>query len=154
VAVASVGTIRKSSAPRSRQITMPVPRHSVFTGWMPFLTPNQHLPITKGTQPPTIRGWKIDTSQGAVLCDWEGNRRFGIALAMHYRLITGSTCLRKRDKHPIYSSLRTMANSFLHKQVSVHTAAAIAFDTVQSTQTSVNIHRSPAQTNVSAVCTR
>jgi len=34
-------TIRKSFAPRSRQITMPVPHHSVFTGQMPFLLPNQ-----------------------------------------------------------------------------------------------------------------
>jgi len=29
------------SAPRSRQITMPAPHHSLFTGWMPFLPPNQ-----------------------------------------------------------------------------------------------------------------
>jgi len=29
------------SAPRSRQITTPEPHHSVFTGRMPFLTPNQ-----------------------------------------------------------------------------------------------------------------
>ena len=30
------------SAPHSRQITMPAPHHSVFfTGWMPFLPPNQ-----------------------------------------------------------------------------------------------------------------
>jgi len=28
------------SAPRSRQIAMPAPHHSVFTGRMPFLTPN------------------------------------------------------------------------------------------------------------------
>jgi len=28
-------------APRSRQITTPVPNHSVFTGQMPFLPPNQ-----------------------------------------------------------------------------------------------------------------
>jgi len=34
-------TICKSFAPRSRQITTPVPRHSVFTGQMPFLPPNQ-----------------------------------------------------------------------------------------------------------------
>ena len=31
------------SAPRSRQITTPVPHHSVFTSWMPFLlTSQQH----------------------------------------------------------------------------------------------------------------
>ena len=29
------------SAPRSRQITMPAPHHSVFTGRVPFLLPNQ-----------------------------------------------------------------------------------------------------------------
>ena len=29
------------SAPRSRQIIMPAPHHSVFTGRMPFLPPNQ-----------------------------------------------------------------------------------------------------------------
>ena len=29
------------SAPRSRQITTPAPHHSVFTGRMPFLLPNQ-----------------------------------------------------------------------------------------------------------------
>ena len=36
------------SAPRSRQITMPAPHHSVFTGWMPFLLPNQQCQSTKG----------------------------------------------------------------------------------------------------------
>ena len=37
------------SAPRSRQITMPVPHHSVFTGRMPFLPPNQQRQSTEGT---------------------------------------------------------------------------------------------------------
>ena len=32
-------TICKSVASRSRQITMPVPHHSIFTGRMPFLPP-------------------------------------------------------------------------------------------------------------------
>ena len=36
------------SAPRSRQITMPVPHHSVFTGQMPFLLPNQQRQSTEG----------------------------------------------------------------------------------------------------------
>jgi len=34
-------TICKSVAPRCRQITTPVPHHSVFTGRMPFMPPNQ-----------------------------------------------------------------------------------------------------------------
>ena len=36
------------SAPRSRQITMPAPHHSVFTGRMPFLSPNQQCQSTEG----------------------------------------------------------------------------------------------------------
>jgi len=42
------------SAHRSRRITTPAPHHSVFTGWMPFLPPNQQCQSTEGTanQPP------------------------------------------------------------------------------------------------------
>jgi len=40
--------IRKSAS-RSRQITTPAPHHSVFTGRMPFLLPNQQCQITEGT---------------------------------------------------------------------------------------------------------
>ena len=36
------------SAPRSRQITMPAPHRSVFTGRMPFLPPNQQRQSTEG----------------------------------------------------------------------------------------------------------
>ena len=36
-------TICKQSAPRSRQITTPTPHHSIFTGQMLSLTPNQQL---------------------------------------------------------------------------------------------------------------
>ena len=36
------------SASRSRQITMPVPHHSFFTGRMPFLPPNQQRQSTEG----------------------------------------------------------------------------------------------------------
>jgi len=36
------------SAPSSRQITMPAPHHSVFTGRMPFLLPNQQHQSTEG----------------------------------------------------------------------------------------------------------
>jgi len=37
------------SAPRSRLITTPAPHHSVFTGRMPFLPPNQQHQNTEGT---------------------------------------------------------------------------------------------------------
>jgi len=36
------------SAPRSRQIATPVSYHSVFTGRMPFLPPNQQRQSTEG----------------------------------------------------------------------------------------------------------
>jgi len=36
------------SAPRSRQITTPAPHHSVFTGRMPFLQPDQQRQSTEG----------------------------------------------------------------------------------------------------------
>jgi len=39
------------SAPRCRQITTPAPHHSVFTGRMPFLPPNQQRQSTEGTMP-------------------------------------------------------------------------------------------------------
>jgi len=44
-------TICKQSAPRSRQITTSTPQknHSIFTGWMLFLTPNQQCQSTEGT---------------------------------------------------------------------------------------------------------
>jgi len=38
------------SAPRSRQITMPAPHHSVFTGRMPFLPPNRQHQSTEGNK--------------------------------------------------------------------------------------------------------
>jgi len=42
------GTICKSFAPRSRQITMPVPHHSVFYRPDAFLPPNQQRQSTEG----------------------------------------------------------------------------------------------------------
>ena len=39
---------RCKSASRSRQITTPAPHHSVFTGRMPFLPPNQQHQSTEG----------------------------------------------------------------------------------------------------------
>ena len=38
------------SAPCSRQITMPAPHHSFFTGRMPFLPPNQQRQSTEGSE--------------------------------------------------------------------------------------------------------
>jgi len=41
-------TICQQSAPRSRQIATPTPHHSMFTGQMLFLTPNQQCQSTEG----------------------------------------------------------------------------------------------------------
>jgi len=41
-------TISKQSAPLSRQITMPTPHHSIFTGRMLFLMPRQQCQSTEG----------------------------------------------------------------------------------------------------------
>jgi len=45
----------KQSAPRSRQLTTPTPRHSIFTGRMLFLTPNQQCQSTESKVTPTKR---------------------------------------------------------------------------------------------------
>jgi len=42
------------SAPRSRQITTSAPHHSFFTGWMPFLLPNQQCQSTEGIKMQSI----------------------------------------------------------------------------------------------------
>ena len=42
-------TICKQSAPHSRQMTTPTPHHSIFTGWMLFLMPNQQCRSTAST---------------------------------------------------------------------------------------------------------
>ena len=43
-------TICKQPAPSSRQITTPTPHHSIFTGQMLFLTPNQQCQSTESNQ--------------------------------------------------------------------------------------------------------
>ena len=50
-------TIRKSFTPHSRQITMPVPYQSVFTGWTSFLPPSHQHQSTEGT--PMCRNLEI-----------------------------------------------------------------------------------------------
>jgi len=51
-------------APRSRQITMPAPHHSVFTGRMPFLPPNQQLQSTD------CRKWLLNLFCVSIICDF------------------------------------------------------------------------------------
>ena len=56
-------TICKSFAPRDRQITTPLPHHSVFTGQMPFLPPNKQRQSTEGTKCPSIVVYAVSISR-------------------------------------------------------------------------------------------
>ena len=98
MAVASAG--HKSFAPCSRQIQMPVPHQSVFTGWMPFLLPNQQHQSTEGTEIEKRKNFKIlinsnssmmlatnDKQASSVhdpLADSEGHRLISQALQHHH----------------------------------------------------------------------
>jgi len=50
VSGSGISWARCKSAPCSRQITTPAPHHSVFTGQLPFLPPNQQRQSTEGTK--------------------------------------------------------------------------------------------------------
>ena len=50
VSGSGISCARCKSAPCSRQITTPAPHHSVFTGQLPFLPPNQQRQSTEGTK--------------------------------------------------------------------------------------------------------
>ena len=61
------------SAPCSRQITMPTPHHSVFTGRMPFLPPNQQRQSTEGIEFDTVSRVQCrerHTDRQTVQCTW------------------------------------------------------------------------------------
>ena len=47
-------SICKQSAPRSRQVTTPTPHHSIFTGWVLFVTPIQQCQSTNTKQTRSI----------------------------------------------------------------------------------------------------
>ena len=51
VSGSGISWVMFKSAPRSRQITMPAPNNSVFTGRVPFLPPSQQHQSTEGNIP-------------------------------------------------------------------------------------------------------
>jgi len=69
------------SAPHPRQITMPASHHSVFTGQMPFLPPNQQRQSTEGNTNLNITNTTTTTTilrlSGFCLgqSGWAGTRR-------------------------------------------------------------------------------
>jgi len=62
-----IWTICKSFAPCCRQITVPIPHHSVFTVWMTFLLPNQQHQSTEGKLSERSNYWSIYGGR-IVLC--------------------------------------------------------------------------------------
>ena len=56
------------SAPRSRQITIPAPHHSVFTGQVSFLPPNQQRQSTEGSYCRTLTGNPMQEVQPTGQC--------------------------------------------------------------------------------------
>jgi len=48
----------------------------------------------------TVNKYTLHQETVAVLCGWEGNRRFRVTLAMIHRLY-GLNCLRKGDEYAI-----------------------------------------------------
>ena len=67
------------SAPCCRQITMPAPYHSVFTGQMPFLPPNQQRQRTEGSETETEHSETSSTRRNKrckyvhmLTCTWVG----------------------------------------------------------------------------------
>jgi len=57
-------TTCKQSAPRSREITTPTSYHSIFTGRMLFLMPNQQFQSNEGI---TLNEQKLQTNLHTVL---------------------------------------------------------------------------------------
>ena len=104
------------SAPRSRQITMPAPHHSVFTGRMPFLSPNQQHQSTKALNG---NGTKDSNTANRVTCYWvdgkpwqclhvfAGSSRWSAALSQTSDPASPCrqhTCLHHRRRHRRLSS--------------------------------------------------
>ena len=59
------------SASRSRQITTPAPHHSVFTGRMPFLLPNQQRQSTEWNGNKMFNNHILTRTMRAVVTGWE-----------------------------------------------------------------------------------
>ena len=60
-------TTSKQSAPCTRRITTLTPHHSIFTGRMPFLTPNQQCQSTEGTASAKKLDWIITIERSSSL---------------------------------------------------------------------------------------
>jgi len=75
--------ITTQSAPRSRQITTPTPHHSIFTGQVLFLTPNQQCQSSDNTNrvstAPYDHNHHCYSEQANILSDKSGEESFAAA---------------------------------------------------------------------------
>ena len=75
--------ITTQSAPRSRQITTPTPHHSIFTGQVLFLTPNQQCQSSDNTNRVSTAPYDHDhhcySEQANILSDKSGEESFAAA---------------------------------------------------------------------------
>jgi len=81
-------TMCKQSAPRSGQATTPTPHHSIFTGRMLFLMPNQQCQSNEGT-----KHWRHIT---AVQFSWQQIHNKLKAFNLLYNIQTSDG---QTDKH-------------------------------------------------------
>ena len=77
----------RKSALRPRHMTMPASHHSVFTGWMPFLLPNQQCQRTEGS------GWE-------VVCCTEGKENEMALQWAEMKMVTWMCGVKLQDRIP------------------------------------------------------
>jgi len=97
------------SAPRSRQITTPVPHHSVFTGRMPFLLPSQQRQSTEGQKILTRNKIKTTTTNQPFNGRLSGTTRVGRYQKKHSPILVNVLPLSPSSicngpRHPLYSA--------------------------------------------------
>ena len=113
-----------NSASRSRQTTTPAPYHSVFTGRMPFLPPNQQRQSTGGN---SLRKIKRERS------------RVRRSIADSQRPDTrGSSSIRVRDRRLLCSDAtrRDATRRDATRRATQHAASAAPLTTASSSETS------------------
>ena len=99
-------TICKQSAPHSRQITTSTPHHSVFTGWMLFLTPNQQCQITEGS----FRLVYTISKQTARACQAHGQPNKVLHASMLSQ-VTGGWAGYILQQHSVHATVQRNATS-------------------------------------------
>ena len=97
------------SAPRSRQITMPAPHRSVFTGRMPFLLPNQKM-YTKWVQNGYVHQERILVQTSLFL--W---------LAHVQCCLTKPVTQDTRQQALVIASQKSLSHTKAHSKIATHT---------------------------------